>query len=373
MVEANGECPHSDQAYNRDVVAQGVLHNWVRNNSAGLRIALTSLFRIFLNPYDFTYARLKESTFYFGFSPRLCFNASFSGNMLRQLMGDIRAAIISISRKTNIRSLLSSFIKSQMLSHTIFELSPANDQRRFGEALVGAVSPWALNLLLEVYEEHQLDAAAGFYESTANSPNAGSLRDRVWERQVLKYLDNLKEPHDFWIRSLDDSSIIKWVYPGSAKRVVFQTSTLEQSLHSSVQPIHLVPRDPNFPALDSLLYIPGRGLTLIQATNRPKHSVAVVGLERIQGSLKRSTLLADLRPSIKGLHWPMMFVVPHDLASNFTKQLFERDTTGQEWAKKVDQYVLGMREETIWARTQAKGASPSMLDGDLVSCSSGPD
>jgi hypothetical protein len=69
----------------------------------------------------------------------------------------------------------------------------------------------------------------------------------------------------------------------------------------------------------------------------------------------------------------MMFVVPHDLASNFTKQLFERDTTGQEWAKKVDQYVHGMREETIWARTQAKGASPSMLDGDFVSCSSGPD
>ena len=57
-----------------------------------------------------------------------------------------------------------------------FELSPANDRRLFGESLVGAVSPWALNLLLEAYEERRIDAAAEFYDLIANAHNAGSLR-----------------------------------------------------------------------------------------------------------------------------------------------------------------------------------------------------
>ena len=156
-----------------------------------------SFFRIFLNRRDLTYERLKESTSYFGLNPRLCFNASIAGDALNQLTQDIQMAVFSTSQKKNIGTLLSSFMKSQMLSHTIFELSPADDRRLFGEALVGAVSPWALNLLLEAYEERRLDAAAEFYDSIANSHKAGSLRDEIWERQVLKYFDNLKEPHVF--------------------------------------------------------------------------------------------------------------------------------------------------------------------------------
>jgi hypothetical protein len=250
-------------------------------------------------------------------------------------------------------------------------LSPANDRRLFGEALVGAVSQWALNLLMEAYEERRLDAAAEFYDSIANNPKAGSLRGRMWERQVLKYLDSLKKPHVFSIRSLDDPSITKWVYPGPAKRVVFQTSTLTQSLRSEDQPIYLVPKDPNYPALDSLVYGPD-GLTLNQATVCMNHPVAVVGLKRVQGCLKLNTPLARFRPS-KDNHWTLRFIVPDSIADSFTKQPFEGDTAKGEWASKVDQYVLGLREATVWGRTQTRNVSLSMPDGDLISGSSGSD
>ena len=209
-----------------------------------------------------------------------------------------------------------------MLSHTIFELSPANDRRLFGDALVGAVSRWALNLLMEAYEERRLDAAAEFYDSIANNPNAGSLRGRMWERQVLKYLDSLKKPHVFSIRSLDDSSITKWVYPGPAKRVVFQTSTLTQSLRSEVQSIHFVPKDPNYAALDSFVYGPD-GLAFNQATVCTKHPVAVVGLKRVQGCLKQNTPPASLRPS-KDNRWPLNFIVPDSIADSPSKGILPK-------------------------------------------------
>jgi hypothetical protein len=364
MVEANGRFPYSDQAYHRAVVAQGTLYNRVCSNSACSRTALMSLFRLFLNRLDLTYARLKESTSYFGFNPRLCFNASIADDALNQLIKDIRTSVFRSARKKDIGILFSESKESRMLSHSIFELSPANDRRLFGDALVGAVSQWALNLLLEPYEQHRLDAAAEFYNSIANDPNAGSLRGRMWERQVLRYLDTLKKPHVFSVRSLDDSSITEWVYPGPAKRVVFQTSTLTQSLLSEVQPIHLVPKDPNYAALDSLVYGPD-GLTFNQTAVCTKHPVAVVGL-------KRNTPLASLRPS-KDNHWPLTFIVPDSIADSFTKQPLEGDTAKGEWASKVDQYVLGLREATVWGRTRARNASLSMPDGDLISGSSGPD
>jgi hypothetical protein len=162
-----------------------------------------------------------------------------------------------------------------------------------------------------------------------------------------------------------DSSITKWVYPGPAKRVVFQTSTLTQSLLSEVQPIHLVPKDPNYAALDSLVYGTD-GLTFNQATVSTEHPVAVVGPKRVQGCLKRNTPLASLRLS-KDNHWPLTFIVPDSIADSFTKQPFEGDTAKGEWASKVDQYVLGLREATVWGRTQARNASLSMPDGDLIS------
>ena len=143
----------------------------------------------------------------------------------------------------------------------------------------------------------QVRCCCRIYDSIVGDPHAGSLQ--MFERQV-KYFDNLKEPHVFSIRSLDASSVGEWVYPGLAKRVTFQPVTFAQSLQAAVaggNPLHLVPKDPNFPALDSTVYRPGKGLSHMQVTVHTKHPVAVSGLKRVQGSLKRNTPLADLRPS----------------------------------------------------------------------------
>ena len=244
-----------------------------------------------------------------------------------------------------------------MLSHTIFELSPRDDDRLFSDALIGTVSSWALDLLLGAYESQKSDAAAEFYDSIAHIPKAGTLRGCIFERQVLKYFDDIQEPHTFSIRSLENGSTIKWVYPGPAKRHTFQPLTFAEELQSAVEnkkPLHLVPKDPNFPALDSAIYDPGPegGIINVQVTTRMCFPIAVIGLERMQGYMKRNTSLADLRPSIRRRHWPFIFVVPDTNSDKFTKQPFEGDTAEHEWAKKVDQYVLGIKEESLWARTR---------------------
>ena len=252
-----------------------------------------------------------------------------------------------------------------MLSHTIFELSPRDNDRLFGDALIGTVSPWALDLLLGAYEAQKPDAAFEFYEAITDITKAWSLRGRILEWQVLRYFDNLKGPHTFILRSLKDNSIINWVYPGHTKCHMFQPTTFAkgvvpagrnwlQSAVSNKQSLHLVPKDPNFPALDSIVYDPKpeSGLSLNQITANLHHPVAVVGLQHVQRWLKQNTLLAHLQPSIQCRHWPFTFIVPETISDSFTKQLFEGDTITQEWANKVDQYVLGIEEESLWARTR---------------------
>jgi hypothetical protein len=46
-----------------------------------------------------------------------------------------------------------------------------------------------------------------------------------------------------------------------------------------------------------------------------------------------------------------MFVVPAAAAASFKQRVFEGDTSGDEWARKVNQYVLGIKEDTLWGRT----------------------
>ena len=45
-------------------------------------------------------------------------------------------------------------------------------------------------------------------DSITINPHAGSLRGRMWERQVLKYLDTLKKPHVFSIPPSPNGSIL---------------------------------------------------------------------------------------------------------------------------------------------------------------------
>jgi hypothetical protein len=79
--------------------------------------------------------------------------------------------------------------------------------------------------------------------------------------------------------------------------------------------------------------------------------VVVMGLKRIQGWLKADGLLAGLRPSASGNHWCFIFVVPDAAAASFNQQPMEGNTGSHEWANKVDQYVLGLQEDTLWGRT----------------------
>ena len=91
MVEANGKFLDSTQAYHRAVVAQRALYNRVCSIFAGPRTLLTHVpFKLFLNRFDLTNARLKKATSYFGLNFSLCFNTSFADNALDQLIEDFK-------------------------------------------------------------------------------------------------------------------------------------------------------------------------------------------------------------------------------------------------------------------------------------------
>lgn len=318
-----------------------------------LTILLIRFFSIFLHPLDLTFRRLRESVSYFGYNPRRCFIASQSKPKLRQLQEEIQIKIRCILPGISILTLLNGAFTTRGVSHSIFELKPSDEVRLLSSCQIGAVSPWALDALLNEYETRTADAAAEFYISIADKPFAGSLRGRLMERQVLKYFDTFPGPHDFPMRSLASSAVSTWTYPGPAKRVTFESRSFTPSLISAVeakQPQHLVPSDPNFAAVDSILYNPAEGLVCIQVTIKKDHPVAVSGLRRIQAWLKRGTPLGDLRPSISGKHWPLIFVVPEAMAPDYKLQDFEGDTNKFEWANKVDQYVVGINENVVWGR-----------------------
>jgi hypothetical protein len=292
---------------------------------------------------------------YFGLNPRQCFGASQRPSNLAHSKGDILKKIRSIDSRESLQNLLTQTFTTRGLSHSIFELSPGDDGRLLSQARVGAVSPWALDMLLQEYERRKADAAADFYESIAGLPYAGSLKGRLRERQVLKYFDSLQDLQTFSLRSLSDSSISEWIYPGPTHRITFQSRAFTFSLRDAVndgKSIHFVPADPNFRAVDSILYYPADGLRFIQVTFDPNHDLPASGFQRIQSWLKLHTPLASLRPSTaKGKHWDIIFVVPDYLAPDFKKQSITGDTTKGEWAHKIDQYVLVIKEETIWGRT----------------------
>ena len=318
-----------------------------------LTILLIHFFSIFLHPLDLTFGQLRESVSYFGYNPRLCFTASQSKSNLRQLEEQIRNKIRFISQNTSILTLLTGTFMTRGVSHSIFELAPSDNMRLLSSCQVRAVSPWALDALLKECENRAVDAVADFYIAIADKPYAESLRGRLWERQVLKYFETFPGPHNFSMRSLASSAASTWTYPGLAKRATFESRSFAPLLTSAVEAAearHLVPSDPNFPAVGSILYNPAEGLVCIQVTTKDIHPVAVSGLKRIQAWLKCGTPLGVLRPSILREHWPLIFVVPEIIAPRYKLQNFQGDTNTCEWAKKVDQYVVGIDEDVVWGR-----------------------
>jgi hypothetical protein len=291
---------------------------------------------------------------YFGFNPRRCFDVSLSHKNLLDSQQDVQNKVYAI-QGTTLTDLFHQTLTQRGISHSVFQLSPEDAHRFLNKCHIEAVSKWALNLVLAWYESRKADAAAEFYENLAGLTNAASLRGRIFERQVLKYFDSIQVPRLFSIRSLKGSTTVQWTHPGSAERNTFQSGSFTSSLVAAVngqKPVHLVPADPNFPAIDSVIYDPANFLTHIQVTLNLEHQIVVEGLQRVQKWLPLNSNLAHLRPSVTaGKHWCLLFVVPITLEPDFPHQNFKGDTGTQEWSKKVDQYVLGIAENSIWGRT----------------------
>jgi len=133
------------------------------------------------------------------------------------------------------------------------------------------------------------------------------------------------------------------------------TDIIEQIINAvqNKEPLHLVPSVPNVAAFDSILYDPNDPnavLTCIQVTmNEKDHAIPVSDLQHIQSWLKPRTLLEGLRAE-KDRPWRFILVVPKGMESTFKLQNSDGDTATSEWARKVDQYVLGLNEGTIFKR-----------------------
>jgi hypothetical protein len=81
--------------------------------------------------------------------------------------------------------------------------------------------------------------------------------------------------------------------------------------------------------------------------NRKDYAIAVSGLQRIHSCLKLHSPLEGLRPE-KYRPWHFIFVVPKGMEPTFKLQDMKGETATAEWAGKVDQYVLGLEEQTIF-------------------------
>ena len=313
------------------------------------------LYRMFLAGSDLPYSRLRESTTYFGFNPCICFVASSDPVYQVACIRDIEEKIKDAAQTTSLDSLWCNTWSAKSVSHSIFQMSPRDNRRLSSQATTAAVSPWALTTLLKIYENRQADAPFEFYKIIGRTVlDAGTIRGQIFQAQVLKRLSALKGREQFTIRCLTDSDTFQWTYPGPTENSFSHSSTFPQLLEGAVtqqKSVHLVPQEPDFPAVHSILYTPGYVLTVILVTVETEHPVAVVGLERIISWLKRDCTLANLQPSILGNHWRLIFVVPEQIAPNFQIQKFEGDTDSNEWFGKIDQYVLGIGEDALWGKT----------------------
>ena len=226
--------------------------------------------------------------------------------------------------------------------HSIFQISPTNKLRFLTQCEFGGVSRWALGLLLKAYEDREADATILFYRSISGIPDTASLRGRMFEMQVLQYLDGLGS-EEFKIRGLTSPVEMTWT-PGSTRRFDFLdgsefTGKLTEAVQNGTR-VHLVPSIPDFPAIDSILYNPDQGLTFIQITISEKHPIRVSGLKRIQRWLEKKTLLERFRP-LKERPWRFLFIVDSGEAT-FEPQELKGDSARGSWAGKVQQYVLGL-------------------------------
>ena len=369
-IKTIGACsPHiADQTWTRKMGDGAVLNRIVTTLWSRQELFLTGwvivcksgncidmAYRMFLAVSHLPYSRLQELTTYFGFNPCTCFNARLKPRYLVDYLGSIEKKIGETAKNTSLESLWRETCSIKSISHSIFQISPKDDRRMLSQVTTAAISPWALTTLLKIYEHHQADTSFEFYNMIKDLPDEGTIRGQMFQVQVLKYLNALKQREQFTLRRLTGSNTSQWIYPGPIENSFSHSSTFPHFLQDAVtqqKSVHLVPKEPNFPVVHSILYTPGDDLTGIHITVQTEHLVEVVGLQRIQSWLKRESILANLRPSIQGNHWRLIFVVPEQIASTFQIQKFEGDTDSNEWFEKVDQYVLGIEEDALWGMTR---------------------
>jgi len=305
-------------------------------------------FRTFLYPFDISPELLKKSTSYFGYNPRRCFNSASSVQKLEEKKEGIESRIINVaSNHSNmVQVLYSSRRGDDSVSHSIFEISPKDKSRLLAQCKFSYVSKWALDCFLEAYETRQAAAAADFYRYISRIPEAASLWGHVFERLVLNHLVGIDAEHPFPMRGLSESirGQTTWTFRGRIPCFNFlQKEDFIGAITNAVQnenPLHLLPLNPNFAAVDSIVYDPNEVLTCIQITVSSQHPIRVLGLQNIQSWLEPgNTLLAGLRPS-KHSPWRLIFIVPSRGEASFELQKLVGDTALGEWAGKVHQYVL---------------------------------
>jgi hypothetical protein len=265
------------------------------------------------------------------------------------------------------------------VSNMIFQNFPSktDPKRLLSKCHFETVSRWALILLLKQYEVRKDDAVADFYYIISTMDDAATLRGHMFERQVLYHLRGISAIRTFRIRGLTaDSNQTTWTYRGDN---IQHTDLEESSFLDEItdagrdrKPLHLVPLARNFPAVDSILYDPNDPdavLTCIQITMNEENPIADLGLQRIQSWLDRNTALAGLRPT-KSRPWRFLFVVPSHIASTFQSQRLKGDTATHEWAGKVHQYVLELKEGSIFQRRSDSSAITSQEGEQQVWCES---
>jgi hypothetical protein len=113
--------------------------------------------RIFLTPSDLSFKLLIEATSYFGYNPRRCFDASLSTAKMETNIKELETLVKHApSDSHNIMQLLhKSQTGGSTISHRIFQIFPANENRLLVECQFESVSRWALDLLLRQYEDRK--------------------------------------------------------------------------------------------------------------------------------------------------------------------------------------------------------------------------
>jgi len=287
---------------------------------------------------------------HFGYNPRLCFSNSYSETALSEKIQDVQGCIERLAGDSRaFLSRLDSYREGQSdgteASHTIFRMSPTDDSL-LQSCRYDIVSEWALDCLLSACDKREADAAMDFFNLIRTTPWLAPLRGHMFERGFLGYLDGIDIDRDLSIRLLTGSDTIMWTYRGPIPPVRFEDeqmfiNEISKAVEDKAR-IHLVPKAPNFTAVDSIVYVPGEVLTLVQVTISRVHPIAVSGLRSIQKWLRANANTKSLCPN-QNQPWRFIFIVPEKMASSFRLQNLQGDTKTEVWAGRVRQYVFGFK------------------------------